>query len=204
MERRRDTAKVELRINEVFYSLQGEGARVGMPTFFIRLSGCDQSCSYCDTDHAEHRVLALGMLHVLLAMEHAPCRSIVWTGGEPALQLTDEMVGWFRALGFFQAIETNGGHYVPRGLDYVAVSPKVPEGVLRRTMDNRGVDELRYPIKKGDPLPRPTVKAKHLFLSPVFNGKRLVKENVSHCIELIKENPRWRLSIQLHKLLHIA
>jgi 7-carboxy-7-deazaguanine synthase len=199
-----------LKVNEVFYSLQGEGARAGHPSVFVRLTGCDLACGFCDTEFTSGKELTCDEL---LAEIKQACRRatgkddfanwplwIVWTGGEPTLQLTAEHVAEFARLGFKQAIETNGNHPAPPGLDHVCVSPKVAEHVVAKNFPD-GVDELRYVRHSGQPgVPVPTVKAKHYFLSPRFDGDRPNPENLRHCIQLCLENPQWHLSCQTHKL----
>ena len=192
---------MNLKVNEIFYSLQGEGARAGEPSIFIRLSGCNLNCSFCDTDFSFGRTMTVEeILHEIGAFG---CNRIVWTGGEPTLQLTDQIIAFFKEKGYWQAIETNGTHRVPLGIDYIACSPKRDFEKIRDLIPE--VNELRFPMQAGDPLPDISLlpKAEKYLLSPVFNGNILVPENVSHCIELIKAHPTWGLSLQIHKLIGI-
>lgn len=131
------------------------------------------------------------------------CDWVIFTGGEPALQLTEGDVQFFKEKGFKLAIETNGTNPVPPGLDWVVVSPKVAEHVLAKNFP-RGVDELRYVRHSGQlAVPEPAVKAKRYFLSPMFDGNRPNKENLDHCVRLCLENPHWSLSLQTHKLMGV-
>lgn len=190
-----------LRVNEIFYSLQGEGARQGEPSVFVRLSGCDLTCGFCDTEFESGQVMTLERISAKVSL--FKCKWIVWTGGEPALQLDDEAVAYFKERGFLQAIETNGNHKLAKGLDWVACSPKVAEHVLAQNFPD-GVDELRYVRHKGhQSVPNPSIKARTYFISPQFSGNRPDIENIQHCISLCLEHPQWRLSIQLHKILNI-
>lgn len=187
-----------LRVSEIFYSLQGEGRRVGEASIFVRLSGCDLACSFCDTEFESGAVLTLAQIHERL--EKVPCRWIVWTGGEPTLQLTAEVIAYFKGRNYNQAIETNGNRPVPSGLDWVACSPKVAEHVLAKNIP-QGVDELRYVRHAGQPgVPEPKITARHYYLSPRFDGDQANQANLQHCIKLCLENPRWNLSLQTHKL----
>ena len=118
-------------INEIFYSLQGEGVHMGKPSIFIRLSKCNLRCSFCDTEFDSGHEMSLEAIHE--AIKQWPSRRIIWTGGEPTLQLTDEVVAYFKALGYHQSIETNGTRRPPRGLDYITCSPKKEAmGLLQR------------------------------------------------------------------------
>jgi len=192
---------MNLNVNEIFYSLQGEGGRVGEASIFIRLTKCNLACDFCDTDFAKGKTMSVS--EILNEIRVFDCRWIVWTGGEPTLQLTDEIIAFFKKNGYFQAIETNGTGKIPSGIDYIACSPKRDFETVKNFIPE--VDELRFPIKKGDLLPDISVfpKAKRYFLSPVFDGQSLVRENVEYCVELIKQNPLWVLSLQAHKLIDI-
>lgn len=192
---------MNLNVNEIFYSLQGEGGRTGQASIFIRLAGCNLSCSFCDTDFERGMKMTLEEVH--LQIKAYPCKWIVWTGGEPTLQLTDEMVAFFREKGYRQAIETNGTRKVPAGIDYITCSPKLHFEKVRELIPE--VDELRFPIQKGDPLPDISIlpKTERYLLSPIFEDQQIIPENVAYCISLIRQYPVWALSLQMHKLIGI-
>lgn len=192
---------MSLRVNEIFYSLQGEGGRTGEASIFIRLSKCNLACSFCDTDFEFGVKMTLD--EIFAEISQYPCRWIIWTGGEPTLQLTDEIVTVFKEKGYRQAIETNGTRRVPVGIDYITCSPKQHFEKVRELMPE--ADELRFPIAKGDLLPDMSIlpKAKRYFLSPIFDDLKIIPENVDYCIELVKQNPQWALSLQTHKLIGI-
>ncbi len=190
-----------LKVNEWFYSLQGEGRRAGEASIFIRLSDCDQTCGFCDTEFESGKDMTLQ--EIADAIEPYSGKWIVWTGGEPTLQLTDEIVSFFKGIGYKQAIETNGAHSVPSGLDWICVSPKVAEHVVARNFPD-GVDELRYVRQKNQVgVPEPKIEAKHYYLSPMFDGDRINQENLNRCVQLTLDNPKWKLSLQSHKLIRI-
>jgi len=192
---------MNLNVNEIFYSLQGEGGRSGQPSIFIRLAKCNLSCSFCDTDY--ERGVKMTIDEVLQKIESYGCQWIIWTGGEPTLQLNDAVVALFKAKGYLQAIETNGTRKVPQGIDYITCSPKQQFEKVRELIPE--VDELRFPIQKGDTLPDISIlpKARHHFLSPIFDNQKIIQENIDYCISLVKENPQWALSLQIHKLIGI-
>lgn len=194
-------------INEIFYSLQGEGINAGRAAIFIRLAKCNLRCSFCDTDFDEGTEMSLSELEE--AIKGFESRFIIWTGGEPTLQLSEETLMHFRLLGYEQAIETNGTRRPPRGLDYITCSPK-PEAmkVLHESFPN-GVSEFRFPIGAEGDLP-PAIEelplAKAYLVSPIFVGDKmgeLDQRALDRCIDFVKRNPRWRLSMQLHKLINI-
>ena len=190
-----------MKISEIFYSLQGEGARTGEPSIFIRLTGCDLACGFCDTEFESGKEMSTA--EIINYVSRWPCKWIVWTGGEPTLRLTSETVAEFNKLGYKQAIETNGNNPTPTGLEWIACSPKVAEHVLKRNFPE-GLDELRYVRHSGQQgIPKPSIKAKRFFLSPMFNGNQPDKENLNHCIKLCLENPAWSLSVQTHKIIKL-
>lgn len=196
-----------MRINEIFYSLQGEGINTGRAAIFIRLSGCNLRCAYCDTDFTSGEEMTDEQL-----LEHIaqyPGRFLIWTGGEPTLQLREQTVELFHKHGYTQAIETNGTRPVPRGIDYITCSPK-PEA-MNKLLKNfpDGVGEFRFPLSADSPAPPPISelpRAGAYLISPIFVGDdahELDYLALERCIEYVKANPEWRLSLQTHKLIHI-
>jgi 7-carboxy-7-deazaguanine synthase len=197
---------MNLKVSEIFYSLQGEGQRKGTPTIFIRLTGCSAkhacyaSGIRCDTEFESGKEWDLKDIHEWMLKTN--CKEITWTGGEPADQLTNEIVDWFKEKGYYQAIETSGLKEVPSGIDFVCVSPKVAEHVVKKNFPN-GVSELRYVRHSGQEIPQPSVEAENYWLSPHSDGFTINKENMKHCIDLCLKNPKWKLSIQDHKLWNV-
>lgn len=192
---------MNLNVNEIFYSLQGEGGRSGQPSIFIRLAKCNLVCSFCDTDF--ERGVKMTLDEVLHEIEPYGCKWVIWTGGEPILQLNDSVVALFKERGYRQAIETNGTRRIPAGIDYITCSPKQQFEKVRELIPE--VDELRFPIQKGDPVPDVSIlpKARHYFLSPIFDNQQIIQENIDYCVDLVKQNPLWALSLQIHKLIGI-
>lgn len=193
-------------INEIFYSLQGEGVRAGEPSVFVRFAGCNLRCSTqpnrlspggwdCDTDHTVRRKLSAEQIVQECEEVGGRCDWVVLTGGEPALQLDTGLVNALRCR-YRVAIETNGTLFLPPGIDWVTISPKdtcVP-------IVHMSADEVKCVIVAGQPLPLVGhIKTRHRLLSPAYNGKEPLPDAIRHCIELAKANPDWRLSVQQHK-----
>lgn len=205
-----------LKVNEIFYSLQGEGQRAGSPSVFIRLSGCSAKWSClahgvkCDTEFESGR--EMGVNDIIYQIQPFACPDIIWTGGEPLDQLTPDILRHFIEAGFRSHLETSGvrplhGYLGPMGGDpmfqSVTLSPKVAEHVIKKHFPDGSVDELRYVRSTGQGIPDPVISGAKLYLSPMFDGDRPNWENINHCIQLCKEDPSWSLSIQVHKLLNI-
>lgn len=196
---------MNLNISEIFYSLQGEGIRVGTPTIFIRLQGCKaKNACYqlgikCDTEFESGK--NINIENLLNTIKVYNCKEITWTGGEPLDQLNYEIIDFFKNHGFYQTIETSGLHPAPSNIDFITISPKVAEHVIKKNFNH--VSELRYVRHKGQEIPNPSITADHYFISPHSDGFTINSENLKHCIELCLKNPEWKLSIQNHKIWNI-
>ena len=199
-----------LNVVEIFKSIQGEGANAGRAAVFVRFACCNLSCWYCDTDWSKSSKMTVSEIkdevNKLTDSKDFPKSLLIWTGGEPTLQLTDEILEFF--VEYTNCIETNGTNPVPSRIDYVSCSPKVSPAVLRKNFTH--VHEFRYPIEVGDILPgiSELPLADNYFVSPIFLGEEKerfqpIDGNIAYSIDFIKKNPQWRLSLQLHKLLNI-
>jgi organic radical activating enzyme len=156
----------------------------------------------CDTEFESGKEMSLEAIKTWLSDNSNGCKEITWTGGEPLDQLTDEIVAYFKELGYYQAIETSGLKPSVKGLDFTCVSPKVAEHIVKKNFPN-GVSELRYVRHAGQDIPRPSVKAEHYWVSPHSDGYEINSENMKHCIQLCLDNPQWKLSLQNHKIWNV-
>jgi 7-carboxy-7-deazaguanine synthase len=212
-------------VKEIFYTLQGEGANAGRPAVFCRFAGCNlwtgreqdratAVCRFCDTDFvgvgpdggrfATADELAGAVLARWPEVEAGRARGgrplVVCTGGEPLLQLDAPAVGAFHARGFEVAVETNGTRTPPPGIDHLCVSPKAGAPLVLRAGQ-----ELKLVYPQVEPEAQPERFADlpfdQLFLQPM-DGPRLA-ENTRLAVEYCLAHPRWRLSLQTHKVLGI-
>lgn len=205
-------------VKEIFYTLQGEGANAGRPAVFCRFSGCNlwtgresdratAICDFCDTDFvgvgadggkfATAQELAAAVASRWPTAERER-RLVVCTGGEPLLQLDAAAVDALHAEGFEVAVETNGTQLPPPGIDWICVSPKArAELVLRRGNELK----LVYPQPGLDPEQFESMDFEEFFLQPM-DGPQLAA-NTHAALDYCLSHPRWRLSIQTHKLLGI-
>lgn len=193
-------------VNEIFYSPQGEGARAGTMNVFVRLAKCNLTCNgatvdgvfqpICDTEFESFRKMTLPEIIAACREAGGKCCWVILTGGEPLLQVDDEMIGAFHVNGYRIAVETNGTREIPDGMDWVCVSPKVAEHALKA----QRADELKYVRQAGQGIPRPKLQATHYFISPAWSPEGLSKPNLDWCLQLVRENPDWRITVQLHKL----
>ena len=205
-------------VKEIFYTLQGEGANAGRAAVFCRFSGCNlwtgreadratAICDFCDTDFVGvgpdgGKFATAAQLASAVAarwpLESHDRRFVVCTGGEPLLQLDAEAVAALHDEGFEVAIETNGTLAAPVGIDWICVSPKA-----RATLVLRRGNELKLVFPQPDMEPErfESLDFEHFFLQPM-DGPRTA-ENTKSATQYCLTHPRWRLSLQTHKLLGI-
>lgn len=196
------------RINEIFYSLQGEGHHTGVPSVFVRFSGCNFKCAFCDTDHQSGDLMTDEA--ICDAVNRFPAQWIILTGGEPSLSIDKEFVSLLKEkTGKRIAIETNGSMPVPDNIDWVTVSPKFGfEGASDYDLKPFRIDELKV-VDCGQDLSvypdLPNVSSETLlYLQPCYvEDEELCKSNRRHTIRRVLENPRWNLSVQTHRFLDI-
>ena len=180
------------RISEIFESLQGEGFHTGTPAVFVRFSGCNLACPFCDTDHRPTAQMTDD--EIANAAAKFKAELVVLTGGEPGLQVSEQLVELLHTRGKRVAIETNGTQPLPTNIDWVTVSPK--EGstpVLTTANEVKVVFQEGIDVEKW----RTTIKADHYFLQPCSC------KNSAETISYIMEHQHWRLSVQVHKYLGI-
>jgi 7-carboxy-7-deazaguanine synthase (Cx14CxxC type) len=207
-------------VKEIFYTLQGEGAQSGRAAVFLRIAGCNlwtgreqdreaAICRFCDTDFvgtdgpgggkfAEPQALAEAVARAWPSGEEGTAGGkpyVVCTGGEPLLQLDAPLIDALHARGLEIAIETNGTLAAPPGIDWICVSPKG-----RAPLVQRSGDELKFvfPQDDADPASLEALDFAHFYLQPM-DGPRLAA-NLSRTVAYCLAHPRWRLSLQAHKL----
>lgn len=206
-------------IKEMFYTLQGEGAHAGRPAVFCRFAGCnlwtgreqDRSsavCQFCDTDFVGTDgegggkfvdALTLAQrINSFWPVTYPASKYVVFTGGEPLLQLDLALIDCMHAQGFEIAIETNGTIVVPTGVDWICVSPKVGAQLIV----HKG-NELKVVIPQiGQELADyEALDFDHFFVQPMDSP--FIARNTTLAIDVCKRNPKWKLSLQTHKLLQI-
>lgn len=187
-------------VNEIFYSLQGEGARAGTANVFIRFAGCNLTCKVeshgfdCDTEFTSGKKMTAEEIAEEARRVGGPCGAVILTGGEPLLQVDDNLLYCLKEHNYYIAVETNGSLPVPKGIHWVTVSPKVAEHAIQQLQ----ASEVKYVRSVGQGIPKTRVLAEYKFLSPAWGGHTDI--NLQYCIDLIKEHPEWRLSLQYHKV----
>lgn len=183
------------KINEIFYSLQGEGFHVGTPAVFVRFSGCNLRCDFCDTMHNDGHMMSVDQ--VLERVLEFPARHVILTGGEPSLFVDHDFVQTLKSRGLVVHMETNGTNELPDNIDWVTFSPK-ENHVLKKA------DELKVVYLGQDMSIWNDFDAKVKYVQPcTMADETETKKNIERTVEFVKANPDWRLSVQLHKLISI-
>jgi 7-carboxy-7-deazaguanine synthase (Cx14CxxC type) len=212
-------------VKEIFYSLQGEGAMTGRPSLFFRFTGCNlwsgrekdrekAICNFCDTDFigtngqnggkfktASVAVEAANKVWQCDEQYNTLQKYVVFTGGEPLLQLDDELIQTFKEHNYIIAVETNGTILAPKNIDWICVSPKSITP-LKQISGNEL--KLIYGQKDAHPTLFEHLEFEHFYLQPMDMknsemNKTILKETIEHCLK----NPKWKLSLQTHKILGI-
>jgi len=205
-------------VKEIFKTLQGEGAQAGRVAVFCRFTGCNlwsglerdratAQCNFCDTDFVGMdgtgggRFATAANLADAIADEWGEStarRYVVLTGGEPLLQVDDALISALHDRGFEIGVETNGTQVAPAGIDWICVSPKADSQIVLTAGDEL---KLVYPQAKAAPGRFEHLDFHHFFLQPMDSAE--ADANLSAAIAFCTENPRWRLSIQSHKMIGI-
>lgn len=202
---------MKYKVNEIFYSLQGEGHHTGVQSVFVRFSGCNLKCPFCDTDHSSY--VEMTASEIADEVSRHPARLIVLTGGEPSLVVDDELVRTLKErCDMTVCMETNGTRPVPESIDWVTVSPKTgicgaesESGAAIRVgradeikVVDTGQDLDRYfslPCRRPDTL---------MYLQPCFVPDAAhCAANMRRTVQRVLDDPRWTLSLQTHRMLGI-
>ena len=193
-----------MKVNEIFYSLQGEGYHTGKAAVFVRLSGCNLKCPFCDTDFSKYTEMTEEQIVDNVCKLSIDCHFVVITGGEPTLQDTTLLIDMLHQNGYKVAMESNGTRKAPYNVDWLTISPK--KSFLKNGGDVvvKKCNELKL-VFNGENEPQDFgIKADHYYLQPcdVKEPKRN-SEIINKVVEYIKTNPIWKLSLQTQKILNV-
>lgn len=195
-----------LPIVEEFYSLQGEGYHTGKPAYFIRIGGCDVCCSWCDVKVSwDPKIHPVGTIKQIVDKANSyPGQAVVVTGGEPFIYDLSILCAELKSNGFDTFVETSGSHPITGHWDWICISPKKNKAPLHESLSH--ADELKVIIDKKLDFEWAEQNANkvgancRLYLQPEWSVYQSV---VSEVVEYIKNNPKWNISLQSHKFMHI-
>ena len=205
-------------VKEIFYTLQGEGVNAGRAAVFCRFAGCnlwsgleqdraEAECTFCDTDFigtdgpgGGKFDTPTGLARAVRAQwpDGADAPFVVCTGGEPLLQLDEALIDALHAEGFEIAVETNGTQAAPPGIDWVCVSPKAGCDITLTEGDEL---KVVFPQPGLDPESLESLTFRHYLIQPLHDSD--IETNTQLCLDYCRDHPRWRLSLQTHKILGI-
>lgn len=193
-------------VKEIFYSVQGEGYWSGKPAVFCRFVGCNlwsglekdreqAQCKICDTDFLGGFKVSCDILVDMIKNAAGKCRFVVFTGGEPFLQLDNNLVISLQDAGFYVSVETNGTVLPKCKVDWITLSPKTREVVLCFA------DEVKYLFPPLFDYSTLQVETNHKYVQPVWGSE--YEKNLNAAVNFVKENPTYSLSLQTHKLIGV-
>lgn len=193
-------------VNEIFYSLQGEGRNAGCAAVFIRFAGCNLACPFCDTDFSRKRMMTDEEIVQEAKQVGKRVSLCVLTGGEPTMQADFQLITLLHSYFHTVAIETNGTRPIPPGVDWVTVSPKSDFFAAPPAIIAQPINEVKV-VFDGQHDPRhwlAELKADYFYLQPCDTGDAAKNAELqTMCVNYILNNPRWRLSLQTHKIVGI-
>lgn len=194
--------RTEYKVNEIFYSVQAEGRNAGRAAVFVRFAGCNLRCPFCDTNHSAYSLMTKEQIEKeAIRLDPTGEAMVVFTGGEPTMQLKDDEP---ILVNRFTAIETNGTMKPPSWIDWVTISPKGEIDmqlmidaadevkVLCGMFDDRWLEDIESATASSDTM---------LFIQPMADMKG--RFDISPSLGFIAKHPRWRLSLQWHKIFGI-
>ena len=190
-----------LKVVEIFYSIQGEGTQVGVPSIFIRLYGCNLACTFCDEILHKGEYAELAFDEVLERIKAYPSKHVIITGGEPSLYDLNVFIEFLQAHMYSVAVETNGYNFSNiTNANWVTYSPKNWNNI-----EKYGYDEIKFVVGVESNVKKilEFKSYKPIFIQPQNEMDRPNKENLNYCIAFVKEHPQFILSVQLHKFLGV-
>lgn len=191
------------KINEIFYSLQGEGRWAGRAAIFVRFSGCNLKCPFCDTDFKAYE--EMGEIDILEKIQSLSdnCKFIVFTGGEPTLQVDESLVALLKKWGYYIAIETNGTNRVPDGIDWITCSPKTLFVDNGKIATNKA-SEVKVVFDGEHEISDFGIDADAYYVQPCDVGdKEKNAEILKQTIAFVEKHPKWQLSLQQQKIINV-
>lgn len=193
-----------MKVNEIFYSIQGEGYHTGTSAIFIRLSVCNLKCPFCDTDFSQYTEMTdEEVVDRVCALSHK-CKLVVITGGEPTVQDCTRLIDLLHQNGYYVAMESNGTRKPPFNLDWLTVSPKQPFVGATGEPKVHKASEVKVVFDGIHGISDFGIEAKHYYIQPCDTGNEAKNSQIiNDCIVFIKNNPKWRLSLQTQKIINV-
>ncbi|MEK6796334.1 MAG: 7-carboxy-7-deazaguanine synthase QueE [Spirochaetota bacterium] len=188
-------------VSDIFYSVQGEGSLTGRPMVFVRFSGCDLTCAFCDEPKHRRIRKRMSIDEIVSIVKEYPAHAVYLTGGEPSMQKLIPLIARLKRSGMFVAVETNGYRFQNiANADHIVYSPK---GKVKRSPLVR---EMKFIVDERTDVRGilPYAKKLPVYVQPKARKNVIDKRAVDFCVALVKEHPELRLSLQTHKYARFA
>ncbi len=190
-----------MKITKIFYSIQGEGSFSGVASIFVRLFGCNLACDFCDDIYHVGDFFEFDLEQILKEFKKYPSKTVVITGGEPSLYDINDEIKYLQKKGYYICVETNGYNFKNiQAANWITYSPKDLHDIK-----TKGFDEVKFICSSETDMNKilSFVCDKPIYIQPQNYINKINTKNLNFCIEFVKQNPRFKLSTQLHKFLGI-
>jgi len=192
--------RMEMKISDIFYSIQGEGFFVGTPTIFIRFYGCNLDCPFCDEPSSIEKTMNENQ--ILQKLKKYPCKIVTLTGGEPTLSNLNKFIDLLHQNGYEVRVETNGYNIENvKNADWIACSPKFKEKILHNK-----INEYKILVSKEEDIQEALFYTKYcnyVYIQPINYYETINEKNLLLCINSVLKHPKLRLSLQIQKLIGV-
>lgn len=191
------------RVNEIFYSIQGEGRWAGRAAIFVRFSGCNLLCPFCDTDFHSYTEYTAKQLIEEIKKAAPDCKFIVLTGGEPTLQVDNTLTCALGYEGYYIAMETNGTRKTPANVNWVTCSPKYAYLANAKPIITKA-NEVKVVFDGVHKVDDYGIKAHFFYVQPCDVGDKEKNADIlKKTVEFVKQHPKWQLSLQQQKIINV-
>ena len=191
-----------MKISEIFYSLQGEGNNVGVPSIFVRFYGCNLACEFCDEPLHKNRYKNMSKEDILDEIKKYPSKQVVLTGGEPSLNDLNDFIDFLHQGGYKVCVETNGFNIENiKNADWITCSPKANQKIVHHK-----ISEYKMVVNQETDIKNVLFYTQYgdVYIQPMNNKNSVDKDNLKFCIDLVLKYPNLKLSLQVHKIINIA
>lgn len=192
-----------MKVNEIFYSIQGEGYYAGHAAVFVRFAKCNLACPFCDTDFKAYKDMTEYEIVDEVCNQNIDCHFVVLTGGEPTLYDLTLLIDLLHENGYYVAMESNGTRKPPFNLDWLTISPKEKWVGERGKVIVKKCNELKL-VFDNEHLPDIEIEADYYYLQPCDTGNKEMNQHILNIlVNYVKANPQWIISLQTQKMLKV-
>lgn len=193
-----------MKVNEIFYSIQGEGHYTGTAAVFVRFSVCNLKCPFCDTNFKEFTEMTEEQIVDTVCSLSTKCKLVVLTGGEPTIHECTGLIDLLHQNGYKVAMESNGTRKAPYNIDWLTISPKQPFVGDVGTPKVTKANEVKVVFDGEHDISDFGIQAQYYYVQPCDTGDEQKNKHIMEgCVQFIQDNPKWKLSIQTQKIINV-